>query len=115
MLLTGPRTVELSVKSRFLQATLGLDAASNEKVALCCKVGKAETLICSLKEGSTESTNLDIVLDQYAEFSVKTNAPQNAQGSIHLIGYHVIENEQEEEDGDEEMGDEIGGKLFAGH
>lgn len=83
-----------------LQATLSLEASSNERAALRCKVeGNDEVLICSLREGTQETTNLDLILDSYTEFSLATKS-KNSKASIHLAGYLVAE--EDEDDGEME-------------
>lgn len=69
-----------------------------------CKVGTDEVLLCSLREGALETTNLDLVLDSYTEFSL---APKNKQSkaSLHLAGYLIPEEEGSmEDDEDDEEG-----------
>ena len=88
-----------------MQATLSIDASPGQKAALKCKVeGADEVLICSLREGGQESTNLDLILDGYTEFSLASK-PKSANVSIHLAGYLIAEtDEEEEEDREEEDG-----------
>jgi hypothetical protein len=76
-----------------MQATLSLDASAGEKVGVTCKVGGGgedgqEVLICSLREGATESHSLDLIFDHYTEFRVQGNA------SVHLTGYYMPEFEE---------------------
>lgn len=86
-----------------MQATLSLDAAPGEKAALRCKVGNEEVLICSLREGGQETTNLDLILDSYTEFSLATKS-KGSKASIHLAGYLIPEGEEghELEDGEDD-------------
>ena len=86
-----------------LQATLSIDASPGQKAALKCKVeGADEVLICSLREGGQESTNLDLILDGYTEFSLASK-PKSANVSIHLAGYLISETDEEQE---EEQGED---------
>lgn len=76
-----------------VQATLALDAKPGEKVGITCKIGGEdedgqEVLICSLREGNTESQSLDLIFDQYTEFKVQGNS------SVHLTGYYMPEYEE---------------------
>lgn len=83
---------------------MSIDAPQGEKAALKCKVGNDEVLICSLREGGQESTNLDLILDSYTEFSLVSKSG-SANASIHLAGYLIAEGEEEDED-DEEYDEE---------
>ena len=76
---------------------MSIDAPKGEKAALKCKVGNDEVLICSLREGAQESTNLDLILDSYTEFSVVTKTG-STKASIHLAGYLIAEGQEEEDD-----------------
>ena len=80
-----------------MQATLSIDASPGQKAALKCKVeGAEEVLICSLREGAQESTNLDLILDSYTEFSL-VSKPKSTSISIHLAGYLIADSDEEEE------------------
>ena len=98
------------------QATLGQDPKRDERVVLklrCapapapapaagrltagppslragCRVGSdgsKEVYVCSFRGGQTESCGLDLILDEYAEFSVAGST------SVHLVGYYIPEYE----------------------
>ena len=74
-----------------VQATLAMDAPQGQRVGISAKVNdEPEVLLCSLREGSQESANLDIVLDHYTEFAVHGGA------AVHLAGYYMPAYEQEE-------------------
>ena len=66
-------------------------------------MGNEEVLICSLREGGQETTNLDLILDTYTELSLATKA-KNTKASIHVAGYLIAESEEEEEEDDEDAG-----------
>ena len=55
---------------------------------------KEEYRVCSLIEGRSETCGLDLVLDEYAEFTVE------GPGEVHLTGYYMPDFDGE--DGDEE-------------
>lgn len=68
-----------------------MDAKSGTKVGVTCTVGEdgeEEVLLCSLREGGTESQNLDLIFDHYTEFKVQGDA------SVHLTGYYIPEYEE---------------------
>ena len=96
-----------------MQATLGLEATPNERVALKCKIGNEEVLICSLREGTSESTNLDVLLDQYSELSVQSNQKKTST-SIHVTGYHAPDEPQVMMRGDDEEEEDIDDEDFEG-
>ena len=52
-----------------------------------CKVSEDmdNILLCSLREGGTESQSLDLIFDSYTEFRVVGDA------SVHLTGYYMKE------------------------
>jgi FK506-binding nuclear protein len=62
-------------------------ASKNAKATLMLRVGDNEEplAVAALHEGGSESVALDLVLDQYTEFSVIGNA------TIHLTGYYMPE------------------------
>lgn len=63
-----------------------MDAKAGQKVGLTCKVGEngdEELLLCTLREGASESQSLDLIFDHYTEFKVHGNA------SVHLTGYYI--------------------------
>lgn len=64
-------------------------------------MGTEEVLICSLREGGQETTNLDLILDSYTEFSLETKA-KSTKASIHLAGYLITESGEVEDTDDEE-------------
>lgn len=69
-----------------MQATLSMDAENGTKVGVTCTLGEdgdEEVLLCTLREGATESQSLDLVFDHYTEFNVKGNA------AVHLTGYYM--------------------------
>lgn len=49
--------------------------------------------------------NLDIVLDQYAEFAIESSEPKS-KASIHLAGYHVPDETHSHEEDIKEEDDE---------
>ena len=103
-----------ALKAALLQATLGLNAANKERVALSCKIGNEEVLICSLREGVSESIKLDLVLDQYAELTVQSSHQKN-NTSIHVAGYHVVEEPHPHmEDDDDDEGEDMYDEELAG-
>ena len=58
------------------------------RAALRVKVGDGEPLLLAvLREGGTECLGLDLLFDQYAEFSVEGGA------AVHLTGYYMPEYE----------------------
>lgn len=62
-----------------------------------CKVGDGpELLLCSLTPGVSESCSLDLLFDQDVVFSVAGST------SVHLVGYYMPLDD-EEEDNDYEM------------
>jgi hypothetical protein len=83
------------------QATLGIDAANGERVAVSCKVEEDQVLICSLRDGVQECVNMDLVLSSYSEFSLFSSKKQGSKASIHLAGYLMAESDEEEEEGDD--------------
>ncbi|PRW20488.1 peptidyl-prolyl cis-trans isomerase FKBP53 [Chlorella sorokiniana] len=97
-------------KLHLSQACLSTKAKPGSKAALKVKVGDEgqPLLVCSLREGATESVPLDLIFDQYTEFSVEGAAP------IHLTGYYMPEYEMDhgEDDTDEDDGEFPGGRLL---
>jgi len=85
-------------------ATLGADVRKGERVVLKVRVseGEAEVFVCSFRGGTAEHCPLDLVLDEYAEFSI------DGACSVHLVGYFMPEfgpedeGDSEDEDEDEE-------------
>lgn len=74
-----------------LQATLSMDAKSGTKVGVTCTMGEdgeEQVLLCSLRQGGTESQSLDLIFDHYTEFRVQGDA------SVHLTGYYIPEYEE---------------------
>ncbi|KAL4422597.1 hypothetical protein ABPG75_008794 [Micractinium tetrahymenae] len=90
------------------QACLSTKAKPGTKAALRVRVSEEgePLLVCVLREGGTESAGLDLIFDQYTEFSVEGGAP------IHLTGYYMPEFETGEEETDEEEGDFPPGQLL---
>ncbi len=86
------------------QACLDPGAKKGSKGVLMLKSGDdGPYAICSLREGGTESVNLDLLVEDYTEFSIVGNA------GIHLTGYHMPQEEDGpgfEEDGDLDEEDE---------
>ena len=83
------------------QACLDPGAKKGSKAVLMLKsADDGPYAICSLREGSVESVNLDLLLEDYSEFSIVGNA------SIHLTGYHMPQDDDgpgfEGDDGDDE-------------
>ncbi|KAL3153444.1 hypothetical protein ABBQ38_011778 [Trebouxia sp. C0009 RCD-2024] len=77
-------------------------AGAGVKSALKVKVQDGpELYVCRLQEGRQDFANLDLVLDEYTEFTVEGAA-------LHITGYLMPEEQQmeEEEDEDEEMDEE---------
>jgi FK506-binding nuclear protein len=70
------------------QVCMAPGASKNAKATLMLRVGDNTTeplAVASLREGATESVALDLVLDEYTEFSVIGNA------TVHLTGYYMPE------------------------
>ena len=68
-----------------------MDADNGSKVGLTCTMGEdgdEEVLLCTLREGATESQSLDLVFDHYTEFKVQGSA------AVHLTGYYMPEYEE---------------------
>ena len=68
-----------------------MDAENGTKVGVTCTLGEdgdEEVLLCTLREGATESQSLDLVFDHYTEFNVKGNA------AVHLTGYYMPDFEE---------------------
>ena len=83
------------------QACLDPGAKKGSKAVLMLKsADDGPYAICSLREGGVESVNLDLLLEDYSEFSIVGNA------SIHLTGYHMPQDDDgpgfEGDDGDDE-------------
>ena len=55
----------IRVSALWLQATLSLDAKDGERVGVTAKVDEdgPDVLICSLREGASESQSLDLIFD----------------------------------------------------
>ncbi|DBA76324.1 hypothetical protein WJX77_009009 [Trebouxia sp. C0004] len=84
------------------QACLAPGADVGAKSALKVKVQDGpELYVCRLAEGRSDFANLDLVLDEYAEFTVEGAA-------LHITGYLMPEEQmaEEEEDEDDEMDEE---------
>jgi len=83
------------------QACMAPGASKNAKATLMLRVGDIEEplAVAALREGASESVALDLVLDEYTEFSVIGNA------TIHLTGYYMpeyaIDGDHDVEDEDE--------------
>jgi len=93
---------ESSEKLHLSQACLAPEGSSKSKRAtLLVRVSEGAPLaVCALREGACESSSLDLVLDEYTEFSVVGNA------DIHLTGYFMPEYEldrDEDDDDDDDM------------
>lgn len=84
------------------QACMAPGASKNAKATLMVRVGDNEEplAVAALREGASESVALDLVLDQYTEFSVIGNA------TVHLTGYYMpeyaIDGDSDEEDDEED-------------
>ncbi|KAL3678599.1 hypothetical protein R1sor_021555 [Riccia sorocarpa] len=77
------------------QATLGLEGKSKERSVVKCKVGEGpELLLCSLIPNVSESCSLDLLFDEDVTFSVVGTT------SVHLIGYYMPLEDDENEDDD---------------
>lgn len=98
---------EADEKLHVSQACLAPGAAKNARATLLLRVGESEEAlaVAALREGGTECVSLDLVLDQYTEFSVQGNA------QIHLTGYYMpeyaIDGEGDEDDDDEDGANQI--------
>ena len=117
---------EADEKLHVSQACMAPGAPKNAKATLMIRVGESDEAlaVAALKEGSSESVALDLVLDEYTEFSVIGNA------TIHLTGYYMPEyaidgedGEGDEDEDDDELNamndqilgyDEDGIPIFAG-
>jgi FK506-binding nuclear protein len=77
-------------------------ASKNAKATLMIRTGENEEplAVAALREGAAESVALDLVLDQYSEFTVIGNA------TIHLTGYYMPEYAIDGEDGQDDYDDE---------
>ena len=79
------------------QACLDPNAKKSAKAVLMLKSNdNGPYAVCSLREGSTESMPLDLILDQYSEFTVEGSC------SVHLTGYFMPKDEEDMYDEDEE-------------
>lgn len=64
-----------------MQAVLDPGAKPGARAWLKCKVQEGpELVVAALREGGTEAQSLDLVFDQYSEFSVHGTA------SVHITG-----------------------------
>lgn len=107
----APENVHIS------QCCLAPDSKPGSKATILLKVGENDALaIACLREGTTDSLPLDLILDHYSEFEVKGNA------EVHITGYHMPQYELDEDhdfddDEDEDLSDPYGlledHKLFA--
>ncbi|KAI3430351.1 hypothetical protein D9Q98_004946 [Chlorella vulgaris] len=91
-----------AAKLHLSQACLSNKAKPGTKASLKVRVSDEgeQLLVCSLREGGTESIGLDLIFDQYTEFTVEGGA------AIHLTGYFMPEYEMggEESSDDDEQG-----------
>lgn len=79
------------------QACLDPGAKKGSKAILMVKShDDGPYAVCSLREGGTESVSLDLMLEDYSEFSVVGNA------SVHLTGYQM----PQDDDGGDMYGEE---------
>lgn len=79
------------------QACLDPNAKKSAKSVLMLKSNdNGPYAVCSLREGSTESMPLDLILDQYSEFTVEGSC------SVHLTGYFMPKDEEDMYDEEEE-------------
>jgi FK506-binding nuclear protein len=94
-------------KLHISQACLAPDAPRGARAVVLLRVGDADPLaVCSLREGAAENCNLDLILDQYTEFSVQGGA------AVHLTGYFMPDYELDVGgDGDEEDEEEEAERL----
>eukprot|EP00889_Picochlorum_renovo_P005457 jgi/Picre1/32487/NNA_007833.t1 len=87
------------------QACLDPEAKKGAKAVLLLKSSdEGPYAVCSLREGGTESVSLDLLLEDYSEFSVVGSA------SIHLTGYLMPRDDEgvegfSDEDEDDEFDD----------
>ena len=96
-------SLERDEKLHLSQVCLAPGAPKNARVTLMIRVGEEleRLAVASLREGANESAPLDLVLDEYTEFSVHGSA------TLHLTGYYMPEfaldgegGEDEDEDGE---------------
>lgn len=88
------------------QACLDPGAKKGSKAVLMLKSGDdGPYAICSLREGITESVNLDLLVEDYSEFSIVGSA------GIHLTGYHMP-HEDEGPGFDDDEGDDYDDEDF---
>jgi len=84
------------------QACLDPNAKKSTKSILMLKSNdNGPYAVCSLREGGTESMPLDLILDQYSEFTVEGSC------SVHLTGHFMPKDDdcmhEEEEDEEDDM------------
>eukprot|EP00216_Chloropicon_sp_CCMP2111_P001444 CAMPEP_0198246372 /NCGR_PEP_ID=MMETSP1446-20131203/45941_1 /TAXON_ID=1461542 ORGANISM="Unidentified sp, Strain CCMP2111" /NCGR_SAMPLE_ID=MMETSP1446 /ASSEMBLY_ACC=CAM_ASM_001112 /LENGTH=423 /DNA_ID=CAMNT_0043930693 /DNA_START=14 /DNA_END=1285 /DNA_ORIENTATION=- len=73
-------------KLHLSQATLGESSRRGERVTLKCRredEGPEGIFLCNLVSGSTESCSLDLVFDEYVEFSI------SGETEVHVTGYYI--------------------------
>lgn len=81
---------------------MGLNPKQGERTVVKCKVGdNPEIFLASLTGGAVESCSLDIILSDDVIFSVTGST------SVHLTGYYMpIEPQEETDDEFDEYGEE---------
>lgn len=98
---------EADEKLHVSQACLAPGAPKNARATLLLRVGESKEAlaVAALREGGTECVSLDLVLDEYTEFTVQGNA------QIHLTGYYMpeyaIDGEGDEDDDEEDGANQI--------
>ena len=99
---------EADEKLHISQACLAPGAPKNARATLMLRVGESEEAfaVAALRESGTECVSLDIVLDQYTEFTVQGNA------QIHITGYYMPEYAIDGEDGDDEDDEHVHGQIL---
>jgi FK506-binding nuclear protein len=94
---------ERSNKLHLSQAVLGSRAVKGERVVLKCRradEGQDDIYLCSLRSGHQESCLLDLMFDEYVEFSI------DGDTAVHLTGY-TITYEEDESSYDSELEEEL--------
>lgn len=95
---------ESDEKLHLSQACLAPGGSPDSRATLMIRVGNGNPLaVAALREGGTESISLDLVLDQYTEFSVHGDA------AVHLTGYFMPEYELSPGGDDESEDDDFEG------
>lgn len=98
-----PVTEELIAPLHLTQVALDAKANGNERTSVQLTFGDQKVTLGSVKLGGVEQFPLDLVLDDGAEVTFEVIGGKN---SVHVSGYHILFEDDEDDGGDFELDDE---------